>query len=734
MENNNYYQIYIDAVFQLVESIVLKSGETANALNNELKVQYGPTAVDASAPSTWRYNLHLAGIYHPRDVVMTVVSMDTLEEISFTRENLAIHRGTAKAYVYGSKPFKELVNRYPDQERLITGILYPVDLTTAVNAKEGQILTYPPHLVEVYEVSFIEKLQEWVYAYLARWDNPQFRISDNLYSASVLGVMFAMMPGAVCNIRQAACKTSEAHSYHIRQYLASHGMLDSYITYLSRRQAMFLYRNIAYIERNSGKQAVFNWLVEHIMTWRNLPLAEFQMRHDLENQPTELKPLLSFNKKPLNTLYNHDLKNDFTLNEIFDKEEPLAVGNVKYRDDEEKSSISKMEYSLANKLPVKLLESSMIDYTGSEHYTLADTLFYHWLWLSSSNHYRAYITVVSPVTGENLVMTVKEAFEFYVYAFYKGMGYELEHLPLAGARRVIRTPKPTLADVWSVADKKVVSSAEAAEFLNMLPVPPVMISVDSFYDYAHELFVQANVQYKLVSNEQHYIARGQKHAVMCRCWTDATVQLGDEGQTYANWFELRNIGIDDFEAGDLIAIAEDLLQAATGVDSANALSLRDIQQAMARLLGQLSSYSIQIATSINDEAIIDAPILALRTDTVRAAYSNNENLSMDIRAQNIRAMLKSNVVYNVGNPIISDKVSMLYQNSVDFNPTVNPLSSPISAVHYHRARVGLRGSYPAPDISNNPRGLAPVLGVENYLNATFEQQMTLPDLWYTPTE
>ena len=43
------------------------------------------------------------------------------------------------------------------------------------------------------------------------------------------------------------------------------------------------------------------WLTEHIMTRRGLPLAAYEMRHDLENQPANLKPLLSFEKIPLNT-------------------------------------------------------------------------------------------------------------------------------------------------------------------------------------------------------------------------------------------------------------------------------------------------------------------------------------------------------------------------------------------------------------------------------------------------
>jgi hypothetical protein len=113
---------------------------------------------------------------------MTVPSLDIAQRIVFNKVNLQTHLATKQAYSYGTRYYQELVLQYPEQEMLILGILYPADITKAVNAKDGTILAYPPELVELYEVSLIPKLQTWLDNYLFRWFNKQFILTDDLYS------------------------------------------------------------------------------------------------------------------------------------------------------------------------------------------------------------------------------------------------------------------------------------------------------------------------------------------------------------------------------------------------------------------------------------------------------------------------------------------------------------------------------------------------------------------------
>lgn len=727
---NNYYQIYVDSVLQLASSMVIKSTDTANMINTGLRVAYGDAVVDLQDPTTWKYYLNMVGEYHLTDTPMQVVSVDTLQTIDFTRENLQFHRGTAKAYAFGSTYYKELVNQYPEQEQLIIGILYPASsIQACIDAAEGTIMSYPAFLVEEWEYSLIPNVQKWIYGYISRWYNIQYTITDELYSTTVLAIMYQNLIPAIITARLQMTKTNEAHSYHVRQYLASKGMLDFYMTYLTREQALWLYRNINYISRNFGKQATFKWLMENIMTKRGLPLAAFEMRHNLADQPENLKPTLSFEKLPLNTQYNYDQIDRYTLTQVFDKEAPLARDNEKYRDDEQAHAQRIMQYSKSNRLDTKLLESTIIDYTGSEHYTLADTLLYHWMWLSKTNHYRAYVQVTSPVTNETLSLTAREAFEFYVYAMCAGMGITLTKLPAVIAKRVIRTPRPTIADLMTAADATVVDSSFATEMLGRLPVPQTMISVDSFYQYCVTLHRAALSQYYTVCQETRMDTYGQKWGIINRCWADVGVVTGDTpNQFYADWFTQRNILISEYKPSDLATIANDLLSAATGVDSGAAITLKQIQNAMVRLMGELSSYSVQYVAHINDGPVVDANTGTIRYDDYKAEVHGLIRYPIPVRVQRVNALTHAQIMLEI---LDSSEWTSTTKTEVTSHVEVGPdFESAPNSYRYGIAMVATTGyKYDYGTLPPNPRNLTPVIGLDKFLLLPLEDQLKIPSFW-----
>lgn len=726
---NNYYQIYMGSVTQLASSMVIKSSDTATAINLGLKAMYGDSAVNDNDPTTWKYYLNMVGQYHPLDTLMQVTSVDTLQTIDFTRENLQFHRGTAKAYAYGTAYYKELVNRFPSQEQLILGILYPAsNIQDCINADDGTIVSYPTHLVESWETSLIPNVEKWVKSYLARWYNVQYTISDDLYSAAVLGIMYQNLIPAICMARLSKTKTNEAHSYHIRQYLASHGMLDKFVTYLTRDQQLWLYRNIKYIFRHSGTQDTFFWLVDRIMTRRGLPIARFEMRHDLSDQLTNLVPELSFEKIPMNTDYNYDQVNQYSLTSMLDKEDPLARDNSKYRDDEQRRSLRVMQYSKDNALGTKLLESTIIDYAGSEHYTLADTLLYHWIYLSSTNHYRAYVQVTSPATNETLSLTAKEAFEFYVYASCQIVGINLDKLPAVIAKRVIRTPRPSIDDLMIAADETVVGREFAQQMIAMVPQPQPMISVDSFYNYCVELQKAALGQYYIVCQETRMDTFGQKTGVINRCWADTGVQTGTAGQFYANWFAERNILISEYTKSDLATIAADLLSAATGVDAGTAVTLKDIQQAMVRIMAQLSSYSVQYIAKINDGPVTDANTGTIRYDDFAGKLHTKITETLDVDLMSVSSRLGTKIDYDLSPDQRWEGLTETRMTcEIDVGPDFEIAPKSIKTSYSFKTATGY--SYDLGNLPPNPRNLTPVLGIDKFLLLPLEEQLSVPDFW-----
>lgn len=726
MSNSNIYQLYVDKVLQLARTIVVKSELTATAQNKFVTDYYGPAAVDTVNPQSWKYYLNLSGEYHPVDTPMFVVSMDTRENILFSKQNLEIHRATKRGYAFGSRPYEALVAQYPTQETLIKGILYPVDIDEAVAAPEGKILGYPSDLVEANEYSLIAKLQGWIDRFYIRWVNKQFTLSDDLYAATYLGLMYLNMVPAIMTFRLEACKTNEAHSFHVRQYLASHGFLDKFMDQMTTEQTLFFYRNIAFIERNVGKCDTFEWLVEHIMTQRSLPLSEFVMRHDLQKLPTKLYPELTFERNPLNDAYSGKAQDAITLEELLDKENPLARDNSQLKDDYEPVVQEQMENSLSGVVLTKVLESALVDYSNPGPNTFEDVLMSHWLYLSARDKYLAFVNITNPKTGEVLPFTVKEAYIFVWYAFSKSIGFELTKVPQILAKRVqrIETP-PTAQQLLNIADKKLLTLADAQQVIATRPTIGSLLSTDAFYDTCVEVHAAMHTQRKLVASTQHHEKRAMMQSMVNLMYCDRVCTLAPTNTTYEAWFAQQGIKIDDLSLSQLAAMYLETVQKATGMDLHKTTSLQELQAAMTRMLVQLSSYSVQVITDINFANIHNLDWTAVRVGKISGSAGGHQYVPdasaeiIDVKASvgayaecdmnqvTPMAVIGHNStqrsVYDIGLDV-DYKAQVMYKPAELQVATVGP-SAPLN--------------YQGPD----------VFGIQTYLDLTVEQQQQLQDMY-----
>lgn len=732
---SNYYAIYIEKVIQLAQTIVIKSEETADTINRYIRMVYGENAVNDLDPTTWKYYKHLAGEYHFSDLRMTVTSMDTLEQIEFNKENLAIHRATARGYVFGTRQYQELVSLYPDQEMLILGILYPVDIQKAIAGQDGEILGFPPELVEVNEYSFVAKLQTWIDGFKLRWMNKisaQYNISDNLFTTTMLGVMYAQLVPAILNIRLAACKTNEAHSFHVRQYLGSHGFLDVYMDQLTTKQALFFYRNIAYIERNAGAQHLFDWLVEHIMTERKLPLAEYTMRHDLTEQPTAIDPTLTFHRKPVNLGYSFDRIDEIDLEQMLLKEDKLARDNAKYREDVKPEIQEVMQNSLSNVLQTKMLESNMVDYGDDSPYTMESVLFNHWLYLSSKGYYTAYVGFNNPRTGERVALTVKDAYCFMWYAFCRSFGLTLDEIPHVFAQRVQRIlPGATVNDLMRVVDKKLIKQEVAVAALSVQPIIDPIISIEAFYRKCKEIQVAMNRQRGLVSNFEHKDRRGMAQNMVNQIYCDAECLMANEGDNYTAWLSARNIAIGDWTQNDFGLVYLDIIREATGLSLTTTTSLRDLQAAMVKMLGQLSSYSVQFVNQINSTTIVLGDKPAARVGDVLGSGSSLQEASrMVVGVEDANGKGSQAVLLNMDCAIQEEfEASMRHTETLELPDLVK--FAPNGLEWLVRVDLGGLRVRQTVDIPQNQYGIVPVLGIPEYLALTPLERTQIKDVYGT---
>lgn len=597
---NAYYRLYIKSVIRLAATILIKDAYTATAINSLLKIK--GAVVDDNDPYSWKYYLNLAGIYHSTDTPMTVTSLDTLEEIAFTKENLAIHRGTKKEYYYGSRYYKQLVAQYPSQRSLINGILNPVDIETAIAAKDHTILFYDKSLVESSEQQLIPGLQNYIDLLFVRWYNADYGLFEPYYHPGFLSVMYGSLVMQIILLRKRACKTDQAHSYHIRQYLTSNSEIGNEFDYMTVKQRLWFYRNIRYLNRNLGREEIFKKVTQKVLTDRGFSLVGYNLTQNYENLVENLVPDIEMTRETLNGIDASMGGRVQTVDQVFDMELPLARDNPDFRDENAKRTTDEMTHSLWSTLPTKVLESNTLDRTDAGPFTLSDVLLNHWLYLSHYDRYTTVVTFTNPANGDVYRLSAKNAFIFYLYAYNKSLDITLPTVPVLSANRVRRIPLPTKAELRELADPKRVPDYVLDYLLDTQVDIDRYVSVDAFREMCMAVQKVMLRHRSMRHFNPDYKAEGELHAVIDHCYQDIRIDLAGE-MDYDVW--LKSMEIDTSAMGRLEydQIAATILATVTGSDLTLANSARAIHAAMLRIMKTLSSYTVQYIATINDSPL-----------------------------------------------------------------------------------------------------------------------------------
>lgn len=607
----NYHRLYLDSVFALAETLVIKSEYSAEVINNQLLMKYGNQSVDLLNPQTWKYYLNVCGEYHPTDSQIMVRSLDTMQTIAFTKQNLLTHVATARGYRYGSRYYRELATQNPGQELLLMGILYPANMDEALAAKDMQVLSYPTYLVEENEDTLIVDINAWLTKFNHRWNIPAFNLTDELYGASLMGVMYAQLVPLIITLRLRACRTAQAHSYHVRQYLASHGMLDSYLNFMTRKQAMFFYRNAAYIERNSGKTSTFEWLTDQILTERGLPLTEYRMHHQTSGMPSSLTPEVVFRTSALNKNANAKVVSH-TVDSILAKELPLARGNSEWIGAHANETQEKLKYTLKASAKTKMLESSLVDNTTTNTHSVQDVALALWGYSAATNAYNVYLRIKNPVTGAEMSLSMLQAYYYFIYAYCQVHTVQLQTVPKIYAQHIPRTPTPTLEELMQRIDPAYVDKSAVQAVLDLHAQPMPLMNAELFNESCTAIYNAATAQTQLVAKQEHFYSRALLESAFLALYGDFTLSTPETGQDIKNYLSLLDLPAIGFSAMEWQQIYLDLYQQATGFDMQATLQSSEVQKAMVRLMTQLSSYSVQFVSEVTGQEIKSLNWAAIR--------------------------------------------------------------------------------------------------------------------------
>ena len=627
--SNKYYQLYIESIINLVETIVIKSEQNAKVINEWVSLNYGESAVDVNNPRSWKYYKNISGQYHTTDEMIHITSLDTADIIEFTLASLINNPATRSAYRYGTRYYRELITQHPTKEQLILGILYPCDIDVALAAPNHTILSYPKDLIEDNEINLIRYLQEWIYKFKNRWYNIQFNNNHVYYNIGNDGVMFASMVPTIINLRLRACKTNEAHSFHIREYLASHGMLDEFLDQMTRKQALFFYRNIAYIERNNGKVDTFEWLVDKVLTDRNIPLSKYTMCYDISRMDAIYYPEVRFRKTPLNSVYSNidEQTVNYKLDTVLNKELPLAPDNARYISDNFVKINNLFVDSLSSVVQTKMLESSITDYTGSTKYTLQTLGLNYWLYLASNNLYTGYVKIPDINSGLEVIVKPLDAYIYYMYVFAKSINVTFTYLPILKTFKVFRVPTPPIEQLMGMVDPKIVPRATVETLIQNIPSFVQLRTPEAFAAKITDLLAVHNAFNGAVSLQDNNTRRGMVQAIVSSLFMDVEVRYaGNVTLIMHDWLLSKGLNAD-IRPEECEAYCNKIYESATGISTEVTSNTTALQKAMLGIMTRLSSYSIQFLSNVNKSNLRPLSWSAMRFDepnTAAVSYINQE--------------------------------------------------------------------------------------------------------------
>lgn len=609
--NSDYLKIYLDSTLRLAKTLVIKSQDAVEGVNEQIRIMYGQSWVDDFDPTSWKYYQNICGQYHKTQLVngrpaITVTSLDTLETIEFTKEKLAQHVATKKAYQFGSRYYYNLLMSYPDYEQLILGVLYPADMETAIAAEPGTILAYPKELVEPQELSLIRDLEAWLKNYLARWHVRAFAVTDSLYPAAHHAIMYLNVVPKILNLRLRKCKTEEAHTFHIRQYLASYGKLDKYMDYMTLKQQLFLYRNILYIEKKAGHKETFEWLVRWLLTDRSIPLAEFSARSKTLFDKN-FYPELWFRRKPINLPVNGPEREVFNLKELLYKEQKNAHYNEMYSSNHIRRINFAFQTSKSAITQTKVLDSVVFDYTNAAVYNRVDLLIQHWAALSGQGKYRVLVAFRDSVSGLSRNMMCDDAFVYYMYAMMRSFDMVPKRVPSFRYNRVLRVSTVADSELKSICDKRYPDrNQKVEEILNTRPLVSSKVSIESFFGMVDNIYKFSTQQWRDVSQTENMYRRAELQAMYTRLYRDgwvtfeSTLTKNKQPMLYSEWLSTQGLAPGDYTPEQWLQLAGDIFMAASGMLINDRLLMVNVQKAMIDIMKQLSSYSVQFLSNTND--------------------------------------------------------------------------------------------------------------------------------------
>lgn len=617
MLQNNDYKEYIDSIFKLVASMVIKLDMINYTMNDYLTKIGVPINSNLSEQRYYKllngqyFNVNQSG----GDKSITIRSLDTQEIISFNKNVLINHPKTLATYKRLGTEFDELVKLHPYQEFLIRRILFPIDIDTAINAKNGTILYYDKSLVEPNELTLMKSIQLWIYNYISRWGGVPYQITDALYASSFLALLNNHLITVIINQRLKRVKTYETHSFYKWQYLAGYFELDLFKNRLSLHQSLVLYKNIDYIIQNSGKQKLLNFLYENLLSPSGLTLKDVYLRKSNNNvlysgfslnlNNNNLNPEISVSTSDItNSALQDDLLEQITVKDVLaDLKNKALLNPVNLNMDIESTNTCFLSNN-STEIPTGVIECST---NFSELYNAIDydtLILNYWFYLVGNDLFNYNAKIEIPYDKPVLkILTIKEWTVILFYCMLK-VKHELidDKIPKVYVDYILKTPeinKDILGGlllneyryVYKVIDSIPIVIDNIDEILNDIQDPYEVNSLLEFKNQIDYVFSRLFRHILNIESFQYSDAQSQLEDIVSRLYRSYEISLS-EYSTFTEFFNSIDYDFSDLTDQQAYNLLTNILTNILGSNSLNQ-NLKDPQKALVEILEIVCSYTIK---------------------------------------------------------------------------------------------------------------------------------------------
>lgn len=711
--NDPKIKAYLSSCIRLISSLRIKC-QTSCSLMNDFLTERG-IVIDDNDKSNYPYYNMLCGntdnnliwTYHKLvtnpennsivgdyNSVVTVRSHDSLilTDIPFSKNTFLNNNNpkTKESYTAGSLNMKQLVNKFPHLETLFMGVIYPAigrsypylstmnSVSDVVNAKDFTILAYDETLLEQHEDNVLEQLQNHIWRFVNKWHNPFYVGNSSLYMAQFWSNLTNSLFLKLLNIRLANCKTYRAHSFHIERYLAGYFELDKFMKYMTRKQIMFFYRNIAWLSLNIGKNEIFDLLKDRLLTDKGISLNSISIRQ-IDEFDKNFYPELLVRRKSLNDVY--DSQTDFiSYKYLASLESSLSEVNKKYYDSYLEDEMALFKSSGSTVTQTKVLNCLVTDYSNALKRPIEETLLTHWLrWAYNRDLTDATVTDVSNMDehiyygplledskyNNNAVVLIVDRRDYLEYSLspldaYKyllllqmsQLGYIKSHddfLPNLRLPYVYKTTKPTFEELVTnieYSDNLIINQlfnrvvykndiAKRAELL--LSIAPEIDDIQNnvhMYERGFSVFKFGLDIDTIARSTGDSFTRAQVQAMGDKFYESIVFNLsqhGDQFETIDQFLTRCKLNKDlNLTSENFTYLTEELIRQATNFYLPDELKAKNIQRAMISIFKKLSSYTIQFISQANEDDLIVVENNSPGIDEFDATAYVNESVKITI--------------------------------------------------------------------------------------------------------